>query len=96
MGLNSSIPYNLSSFIGYDKLSSPYKSFCLSVSTHFEPLFYHQAIKYQYWKDAMDAEISALEQNNTWVLTDLPSHKVPIGCKWVFKIKYKVDGSIKR
>ena len=90
MGLNSGIPYNLSSFIGYDKLCSSYKSFCLSVSTHFEPQFYHQAIKYQHWKDAMDTKNSSLEQNKTWVLTDLPSHKI----KWIFKSKYKANGSI--
>jgi hypothetical protein len=44
----------------------------------------------------MDAEITALELNNTWVLVDLPPHKHPIGCKWVYKIKYKSDGSIER
>ena len=61
MGLNSGIPYNLSSFIGYDKLSPSYKSFCFSISTPFESQFCHQAIKHQHWKDAMDTEISALE-----------------------------------
>lgn len=44
----------------------------------------------------MDAEIIALEQNNTWTLVDLPQGKIPIGCKWVYKIKYKSDGNIKR
>ncbi|GKC43028.1 zinc finger, CCHC-type containing protein [Tanacetum coccineum] len=29
--------------------------------------------------------------NNTWVLVDLPS-----GCKWIFKIKLKVDGTIEK
>jgi hypothetical protein len=38
----------------------------------------------------------SLEQNKTWVITDLPPHKVSIGCKWVYKVKYKVDGSIER
>ncbi len=44
----------------------------------------------------MQAEIIAFEHNNTWVVTDLPPSKNAICCKWVFKIKYKVDGSIKR
>lgn len=44
----------------------------------------------------MAAETAALEANNTWTLTHLPAGKKPIGCKWVYKIKYKVDGSIKR
>jgi hypothetical protein len=44
----------------------------------------------------MNSKIAALESNNTWSLVDLPPHKKPIGCKWVFKIKYKSDGSIER
>lgn len=44
----------------------------------------------------MAAEVAALEANNTWFLTSLPTHKQPIGCKWVYKIKHKVDGSIER
>lgn len=44
----------------------------------------------------MQAEIEALQANNTRVMTTLPPGKVPIGCKWVFKIKLKVDGSAER
>lgn len=44
----------------------------------------------------MQAEITALEWNNTWTIVDLPATKQPIGCKWVFKIKYKADGTIER
>ncbi|XP_057976086.1 uncharacterized mitochondrial protein AtMg00820-like [Malania oleifera] len=44
----------------------------------------------------MRAEIDALELNNTWQLTPLPPGKKPIGCKWVYKIKYNSDGSIDR
>ena len=29
-------------------------------------------------------------------MTHLPAGKKPIGCKWVYKIKYKANGSIKR
>ena len=44
----------------------------------------------------MAAEIAALEANNTWTLTPLPTDKKSIGCKWVYKIKYKADGFIER
>ncbi|XP_059315764.1 uncharacterized protein LOC132066475 [Lycium ferocissimum] len=32
----------------------------------------------------------------TWTLVPLPKGKKAIGCKWVFKIKHKADGSIER
>ena len=44
----------------------------------------------------MATEIVALEANNTWILTSLPPNKKPIGCKWVYKVKYKSDGSVER
>nr|XP_034894181.1 uncharacterized mitochondrial protein AtMg00810-like [Populus alba] len=44
----------------------------------------------------MTAEITALEENHTWSTVPLPPGQRPIGCKWIFKIKYKVDGSIER
>jgi len=44
----------------------------------------------------MDKEIFALELNHTWDVIPLPSGKTPIGCKWVYRIKYNLDGSIER
>ncbi|XP_020207370.1 uncharacterized protein LOC109792374 [Cajanus cajan] len=44
----------------------------------------------------MHEEIFALEENDTWVLTALPHHKTAIGCRWVYKIKHRADGSIER
>ena len=44
----------------------------------------------------MSDEIQALEINNTWQLTPLLAGKVPIGCKWVYKVKHRADGSIER
>lgn len=47
-------------------------------------------------RDAVAKEIQALESNNTWSLCSLLKGKSPIGCKWVYKIKYRSDGSIER
>ena len=40
--------------------------------------------------------MDALQNNETWKLVDLPSGKKPVGCKWVFAVKFKVDGSLER
>ena len=68
----------------------------MAISSHDEPQFYHQAVSHQHWRDAMKAELLAIETNNTWSVISLPHGKHSIGCKWVYKVKHKSDGSIER
>nr|GEV16444.1 hypothetical protein [Tanacetum cinerariifolium] len=42
----------------------------------------------------VDDEIGSIMENNTWVLSDLPPGCKTLGCKWIFKRKMKVDGTI--
>lgn len=44
----------------------------------------------------MEEKMRALERNKTWELVDLPTGKKLVGCRWVFTIKYKSNGSVKR
>jgi len=44
----------------------------------------------------MQREIHALEKNDTWVIDDIPPNKKALGCKWVYKIKYHSDGTVKK
>jgi hypothetical protein len=48
------------------------------------------------WKLAMESEFFALLQNENWHLVPLASDRNLIDCKWVYKIKHKVDDSIDR
>ncbi|GAA0167004.1 hypothetical protein LIER_22033 [Lithospermum erythrorhizon] len=44
----------------------------------------------------MQKEISALEANGTWSMVELSADKKALGRQWVYKVKYKSDGSIER
>ncbi|XP_031253543.1 uncharacterized protein LOC116111503 [Pistacia vera] len=44
----------------------------------------------------MSKEIKALEDNHTWSLVTLAPGKSPIGCKWVYKLKFNADGTLER
>jgi len=61
-----------------------------------EPHTYAQAQQIKEWCDAMGMEITALEDNGTWVVCSLPVGKEAVGCKWVYKMKLNADGSLER
>ena len=86
--------YPLSNFLSYSFLSSSHKKFTLAISSIKEPNSYKEVVKHDSWRQAVAAEIIALEHNNTWVFTDLPPNKKAIGYKWVYKVKYRVDGTL--
>ena len=44
----------------------------------------------------MAKELEAMELNNTWTILSLHNGKHATGCKWVYKVKYKSNGSIER
>ncbi|KAM0055964.1 putative RNA-directed DNA polymerase [Helianthus debilis subsp. tardiflorus] len=69
--------------------------YCFNIEE--DPKTYSQAMASRdvaFWKEAIQDEMDSIMHNNTWKLTDLPPGCKPLGCKWIFKRKMKVDGSI--
>ena len=44
----------------------------------------------------MNEELDALHKNHTWDMVDLPFGRSIVGCRWVYMIKTKADGSVER
>lgn len=61
-----------------------------------EPKSFHEAVKDKLWVEAMQKEIKAIVENHTWDLIPALPGKSIIGCKWVYTLKYKSDGSLGR
>jgi hypothetical protein len=57
---------------------------------------FKEAKKDPKWIDAMKEELKMIEKNQTWKLVDKPSHKRPIGVKWVYRTKLNTDGTINK
>ncbi|RVW34837.1 Retrovirus-related Pol polyprotein from transposon RE1 [Vitis vinifera] len=86
---NSSLPEEN---IGEDRAG---ESIATSLDDTQVPNTIQEALKFR-MEEAVQDEIDALEKNGTWTITDLPVGKRPVGCKWIFTIKYKADGSVER
>ena len=60
------------------------------------PKTYKQALASpdcQKWKNAMNEEMNALQDNNTFSLVELPPGKTTVSSRWVYALKTSVDGS---
>ncbi|GJT84043.1 zinc finger, CCHC-type containing protein [Tanacetum coccineum] len=64
-----------------------------------DPKTFDEAIKSQdviSGKKSINDEMDSIMGNNTWALVDLPPGYKSLGCKWIFKRKMKVDGTIEK
>jgi len=88
--------YPLSHYVSLDRLSPSHKNFIVSLNTFSIPNTLSEALSKEEWRTAMREEMDALEKNQTWEIVEKPKGKNLVGCKWVFTLKYKADGSLER
>uniref|UniRef100_A0A803QQ29 Reverse transcriptase Ty1/copia-type domain-containing protein n=1 Tax=Cannabis sativa TaxID=3483 RepID=A0A803QQ29_CANSA len=63
--------YPLSEVVSYQRLSPAFRATVLAISSLFEPKLFSQAHGIPEWDNAMDTEIDAHENNDTWIVARL-------------------------
>lgn len=77
-------------------INPTFNCFLSTLTKTTDPILFKDAIQHNYWIDSMNQELEALERNETWEITTLSIGKTAIGSKWLFKTKYKPNGTIDR
>ena len=95
-GVRTCTKHPIVKYLSYQKLSKNHKAFTSNISHLFVPRTIQEALDHSDWKLAVLDEMKALQKNGTWEIVDLPKEKKTVGCKWVFTIKSKADGSVER
>ncbi|WJZ86739.1 hypothetical protein VitviT2T_006171 [Vitis vinifera] len=94
--LSTKVKYHMSNYVSNHRLSESNKSFVNQLSTVAIPNSVQEALADPRWKAAMNEEMKSLQNNETWELVECPPGKKLVGCRWIYTVKYKVDGSIER
>jgi hypothetical protein len=80
----------------YNEYMAHHYAFMIKVTSVREPESFVEALRDAQWRAAMEEEIQALDANRTWDLVVPPKGFKPIGCKWIYKVKYNTEGSFDR
>ncbi|WVY94335.1 hypothetical protein V8G54_033423 [Vigna mungo] len=95
-GRRSCVKYPISQYVCTNNLSDKHRSFIAAIDATEIPTSIQEAMKLEHWNQAMKEEMNALERNSTWEIVDKPRDKKAVGCRWIFTVKHKADGTIER
>lgn len=84
----------MENYLSNGVFSVGHQAFLATIDEIQEPKSFREAVRHKHWREAMEREVEALEQNGTWTLEEVPRGKNVIDSKWVFKVKYKPNGDL--
>jgi hypothetical protein len=81
--------------------SKPPESFCIYLVMvrnirEYEPSTFEEVASQQVWKDTMMEEYNSITKNDVWEVVLRPEGKSVVTSRWLYKIKYVVDGNIEK
>ncbi|CAL8131707.1 unnamed protein product [Prunus armeniaca] len=88
--------YPINDYISLSRLSESRVHYMKQLADIFVPNSVTEALADPKWKEAMNEEMRALQKNVTWELVPLPHGKKTVGCRWIYTVKLKADGSVER
>ncbi|GJY36156.1 ribonuclease H-like domain-containing protein, partial [Tanacetum coccineum] len=94
--LDNKVKYELNKYDNHYFLSAKNYCFMSNLCKSYESSSFEEALKDVNWISAINDDMHALYENDTWYMTDLPARRKPIGSKWVFRMKYKSNGEIEK
>ena len=78
--------------MSFEKLSSSHRSFLTNLNNIHILTTLSEALSNENWRQAINVEMDALEKHKTLEMVDLLVGKKPVGCKWVYIVKYRAYG----
>lgn len=94
--VSSMTPNPISSYVTDRIFSVKHQAFMASIIHDDVPKSYREAAKLKIWGDAMQKEVTAFEDTDTWTVTTLPPGKKALGNQWLYSNKYNADGTLER
>lgn len=88
--------YPLDDYVDCSRFSENHRAYLAAITEAVIPASYKEAFEDENWREAVHVEIDALEERETWTVVALPPGKRALGCKWVFTLKFRADGTLER
>ncbi|GJX61388.1 ribonuclease H-like domain-containing protein [Tanacetum coccineum] len=94
--LDKKVKYDINSVVNYSNLSIDNFIFSNNLNKIHKPRTFAEAANDPRWVEAMNQEMEALNNNNTWEITDLPKGRKAISSKSLFNVKYQSNRELER
>ncbi|CAL9018146.1 unnamed protein product, partial [Prunus brigantina] len=88
--------YPINNYISLSRLSESRVHYVKQLADISVPNSVTEALEDPKWKEAMNEEMRAFQKNVTWEPMPLPHGKKTVGCRWIYTVKLKANGSIER
>ncbi|RDY11210.1 hypothetical protein CR513_04163, partial [Mucuna pruriens] len=89
------VKYHISQFVYANHFFVQHQSFIVVIDAIKTPTSVRESLKDENCVQAMKEEMKALEKNLNWEIINRLKDKRVVGCRWIYNMKCKFDGTLK-